>query len=455
MPILPLKEIVDLPLYPDGPNALYDPDYRTGQGEGRMPRLWDFNCALAGPEDDPTAPTLTDLVRHMAMHTASWFPEIGSDADPYMDPTFRKAWVESARRRGIEGQGIMTPRADPVVESLKFRYGAWLEGMLGWEAGKLPDLLEDGTVYQSVLAPLLKHWYTHGARTVSRRPHFHPLWWELCGNSSAFTTRTGTDLNPPKVPAPATGNDLELGGSIRRQENSAVTTLGHLLAISEPGKQGMNNERAEAASRSTTVDATWDETLDLLEGQINTSSPSLRFLNAHGLLFAAIVWLQTGMGQLLAVKRCHGQWPSLSPSELGNHEDFNARTDKKVIPELRKLSKWSFSEVAQEFRDTFCLTQDECRALTCVECLRNLLAHAVLSNQFKFNDGPALAYVPKSMKGPCFKCRPHLLQDHENKGIRLDLDSGSINTYFKDLRMVGKVVTRTAADLGLKLEELL
>ena len=68
----------------------------------------------------------------------------------------------------------MTPRADPVVESLKFRYGAWLDGMLGWEAGKLPDLLEDGTVYQSVLAPLLKHWYTHGARTVSRRPHFPP-----------------------------------------------------------------------------------------------------------------------------------------------------------------------------------------------------------------------------------------------------------------------------------------
>ena len=74
----------------------------------------------------------------MAMHTASWFPEIGSDADPYMDPTFRKAWVESARRRGIEGQGIMDPRAYPVVESLKFRYGAWLDGMLGWEAGKLP-----------------------------------------------------------------------------------------------------------------------------------------------------------------------------------------------------------------------------------------------------------------------------------------------------------------------------
>ena len=91
--------------------------------------------------------------------------------------------------------------------------------------------------------------------------------------------------------------------------------------------------------------------------------------------------------------------------------------------------------MAQEFRDTFGLTQDDCRALTCVECLRNLLAHAVLSNQFKFNDGPALAYVPKSMKGPCFKCRPHLLQDHENKGIRLDLDSRSINTYFKDFAL--------------------
>ena len=76
-------------------------------------------------------------------------------------------------------------------------------------------------------------------------------------------------------------------------------------------------------------------------------------------------------------------------------------------------------------------------------------------NQFKFNDGPALAHVPKSMKGPCFKCRPHLLQDDENRGVRLDLDSESINTYFKDLRMVGKVVDRAASDLGLDLEDLL
>lgn len=454
MTILPLKEIVDLPLYPDGSNALYDPDYQTGQGEGLRPRLWDFNCALAGQEYDRTAPTPTDLVRHMAMHTACWFPEIGSDAAPYMDPTFRKAWVESVRRGGIEGQDIMTPRAEPVVESLQFRYWAWLDGMLGWEASMLPDLLEDGTAYQSVLIPLLKHWYTHGACTVPRKPLLYPLWWELCGNSSGFTTRTSTDLTPPQVPAPATGDDHELGEAIR-QENSAMTTLGHLLATSEPGKHGMNIEQFEAASRSTTVDATWDENLELLERQINTSSPNLRFLSAHGLLFAAIVWLQTGMVQLLAVKRSHGQWPSLSPSELWNHEDFNARTAKKVIPELRKLYQWNFSEVAREFRDTFCLTQDECRALTCVECLRNLLAHAVLSNQFKFNNGPSLAYVPKSMKNPCFKCRPHLQQDHENKGIRLDLDSESINTYFKDLRMVGEVVARTASDSGLIFEDLL
>ena len=66
----------------------------------------------------------------------------------------------------------------------------------------------------------------------------------------------------------------------------------------------------------------WDETLELWEGQINTSSPSRRFLRAHGLRCAAIVWLQTGMGQLLAVQRCHGQRPSLSPSELGNPEDW-------------------------------------------------------------------------------------------------------------------------------------
>ena len=175
MTILPLKEIVDLPLYPGGPNALYDPDYRTGQGEGRLPRLWDFNCALTGREYDRTAPTPTDLVHHMAIHTASWFPEIGSDADPYMDPTFREAWAESARRTKTEGVSFMTPRAEPVVESLIFRYWLWLEGALGIEANRLGNLLETGKLYQSVLTPLLKHWYTHGARTVPRNPHPHPL----------------------------------------------------------------------------------------------------------------------------------------------------------------------------------------------------------------------------------------------------------------------------------------
>ena len=162
MTILSLKEIADLPLCSVGSNALHNPDYRTGQGEGRLPRLWDFNCAFARQGDDRAAPTPTDLVRHMAIRTASWFPEIGSDVDPYIDPTFRKAWAESARRMGIEGQSIMTPRTEPVVESLKFRYAVWLDGTLGWEAGKLPDLLETGTVYQSGLTPLLKHWYTHG-----------------------------------------------------------------------------------------------------------------------------------------------------------------------------------------------------------------------------------------------------------------------------------------------------
>ena len=121
------------------------------------------------------------------------------------------------------------------------------------------------------------------------------------------------------------------------------------------------------------------KTLELLKEQINTNNPSLRFLSAHGLLFAAIVWLQTGMVHLLTVKRCKDKWPTLSPSELWNHEDFNARTAKKVIPELKDLYQWNFSKVVRKFRDTFCLTQDERQALTCVECLRNLLAHAVLS----------------------------------------------------------------------------
>ena len=114
-----------------------------------------------------------------------------------------------------------------------------------------------------------------------------------------------------------------------------MTTLGYLLATSEPGKQGMNNERAEAASRSTTVDATWDETLELLEEQINTSSPNLRFLNAHGLLFATIVWLQDWDG---AATRGEGGATDnglhFLPPSFGTTKTSTPGTDKKVIPEL-------------------------------------------------------------------------------------------------------------------------
>ena len=90
------------------------------------------------------------------------------------------------------------------------------------------------------------------------------------------------------------------GGQAARQRIPAQIQVPQLCELAQCGGQGRQ----------------------LVVGQINTSSPSRRFLRAHGLRCAAIVWLQTGMGQLRAVQRCHGQRPSLSPSELGNPEDW-------------------------------------------------------------------------------------------------------------------------------------
>ena len=201
----------------------------------------------------------------------------------------------------------------------------------------------------------------------------------------------------------------------------------------------------------------WHETLGLLETQINQSEQRLRFLTAHGLLFSAIVWLQSQMVRLLALKRCRDQCPSLSVSELWKDDDREELRHTMLFPELRKLHACDFSGVADEFRTTFCLSRDEDQALTCVQCLRNMLAHGGLSI-FQFaeaGEGPSLVYLPHNAKGPCFRCRPHLNDEYGNKGIRVDFDPSQLPIYFGDLRTVCDAVERTASSMGLHHEDLL
>ena len=201
----------------------------------------------------------------------------------------------------------------------------------------------------------------------------------------------------------------------------------------------------------------WHETLGLLETQINQSEPRLRLLSAHGLLFSAVVWLQSQMVRLLALKRCRDQCPSLAVSELWKYDDCRELRDTMLFPELRKQHACDFFGVAAKFRTAFCLSRDEVQALACVQCLHNMLAYGGWSI-FQFaeaGEGPSLVHLPHDAKGHCFKCRPHLNDEKGNKGLRVDFDPGQLPIYFGDLRTVCDAVERTASRMGLHHEDLL
>ncbi|MXZ25084.1 MAG: hypothetical protein F4Y80_09520 [Caldilineaceae bacterium SB0665_bin_21] len=214
----------------------------------------------------------------------------------------------------------------------------------------------------------------------------------------------------------------------------------------------MDNERSEAAGRPTAVEAFWADNLKLLEDQINTSSPRLHFLSAHGSLFSAIVWLQSQMARLLVAKRCQTKNPSISLYELWYNRDYQKQHEDMLNPELDELHQSDFSHVAKEFRSSFRLSRDEDLALSCVECLRNMLAHGNLSIFFRdpAGTGPSLVYYPRKLRGPCFKCQPSLKHEHTRRGIRVDFNPDLTKVYFQDVRTVGAAVERIASDLKLQ-----
>lgn len=97
----------------------------------------------------------------------------------------------------------------------------------------------------------------------------------------------------------------------------------------------------------------WDHNLDVLEAMIEHTPRGVQFLTAHGLLFAAIVWLQTGIVHLLAVKWSHDKCPSLSPTALGRDDALVVQRAETLLPELGQLYTWDFSKVAREFQCCF------------------------------------------------------------------------------------------------------
>ena len=74
----------------------------------------------------------------------------------------------------------------------------------------------------------------------------------------------------------------------------------------------------------------------------------------------------------------------------------------------------------------------------------------------KDGDGPALAYSPlsaKNNKGPYHNCTGY--SRDIDKGLYVEFDPEMTQTYFKDLRTVGKTVKRFASCLDLRQGDLL
>lgn len=219
------------------------------------------------------------------------------------------------------------------------------------------------------------------------------------------------------------------------------------MTANEPRKQSMDSEQSEVSRSSKDVDACWDVNLKLLEDQINTSSPRIHYLSAHGSLFSAIVWLQSQMVRLLVAKRCQSKIPSIPLSDIW----YDGNPKKQLLPDVEEWYQKDFSQVVSKFQNTFCLSKDETQALWCLQCLRNMLAHGNLSISYRgaAGHGPSLAYFPRGTPHPCFNCQHHLKQEAA-KRIRVDFDPGSTKTYFKYVRTVGTTMKRIASGLSLE-----
>ncbi|MYC62945.1 MAG: hypothetical protein F4X16_08960 [Caldilineaceae bacterium SB0661_bin_34] len=207
-------------------------------------------------------------------------------------------------------------------------------------------------------------------------------------------------------------------------------------------------------TRASMPGATWDQHLGVLEVMINKTPPGMRFLTAPGLLLSTIAWLQSQMVRLLVVERFSAENPDQAPREYWHNKQYWAC----LFPQLSDRQRESFTPVANNFRRTFCLSEDECQALWCLQCLRNMLAHGALSPyQISEEDGsPTLIYLPASngKNNPCCRC-PGYPCTTDQGGVIVSFASDRLRTYFEDLRMVGQAVDRAATNLDLKHEDML
>ena len=208
--------------------------------------------------------------------------------------------------------------------------------------------------------------------------------------------------------------------------------------------------------------ATWGEHLAGLEAMINDCPAARKFLVAPGSLFAAIAWLQVQLVRLLVLRRV-GKATCHTPADLWYREELWCCWHRA----LRKDHQEDFAVTAKAFRGKFRLYCEERQALQCLVCLRNMLAHGVLT-PYQLNveiepRSPRLSYHARGKNTACANCRYYpKKKDRQGRPLSepadnalLDWDRESVRSYFEDLRTVGSAVGRTAAEMNIKHVDLL
>ena len=172
-----------------------------------------------------------------------------------------------------------------------------------------------------------------------------------------------------------------------------------------------------------------------------------------GMLFMSIVALQSVMVRLLvlreeAKKSCH------RPAQLW----YDSSHWQVWHAPLKERFKVNFSDVAKDFKKSFCLEKKECQALHCLVCMRNMLAHAALSPYALTEDrtAPVAVYVPLGAKNKhCRRCRSYPKPKAATKGVCLPFDAAAVKDYLADVETVKAGLTLISSEMGLEYQDLL
>ncbi len=169
-----------------------------------------------------------------------------------------------------------------------------------------------------------------------------------------------------------------------------------------------------------------------------------------GSLFMSIQWLQSQMAWLLTLKEVSDR-DNVSVDDLW----YCAEHWSKWQP-CKERHGQNFSMIAQDFEKTFPnVMEDEDKVnLHCLVCMRNMLAHSVLSSYQRRRESdtdnvPFLVYIPQKVSKACRKCPAYPGVEASLVGMTIPLSTQHLEDYFARLETQQEIVKRVAASLDL------